>query len=182
MNKLKQILEFIRALLGFLLNLKKKKTDEKNEKPPRPIPGKLPDDVPDDTPSDSIGIVSGRPRDNGPVGEPFGGGAGMYRSPLDTLGVWTNGTGQASSFVGWALIAYATGMSLWGAGTGVSGWTLYGPCRRCGRCSNPWQGPPYIRRRVASSVSLSPGCLPRCRLRACYRPEHSRRRSCYHRR
>ena len=46
MNKLKQILEFIRALLGFLLNLKKKKTDEKNEKPPRPIPGKLPDDVP----------------------------------------------------------------------------------------------------------------------------------------
>lgn len=38
MNKLKQILEFIRALLGFLLNLKKKKTDEKNEKPPRPIP------------------------------------------------------------------------------------------------------------------------------------------------
>lgn len=101
MNKLKQILEFIRALLGFLLNLKKKKTDEKNEKPPRPIPGKLPDDVPDDTPSDSIGIVSGRPRDNGPVGGPFGGGAGMYRSPLDTLGVRTNGTGQASSFVGW---------------------------------------------------------------------------------
>ena len=41
MNKLKQILEFIRALLGFLLNLKKKKTDEKNEKPPRPIPGKF---------------------------------------------------------------------------------------------------------------------------------------------
>ena len=37
MNKLKQILEFIRALLGFLLNLKKKKTDEKNEKPPRTI-------------------------------------------------------------------------------------------------------------------------------------------------
>ena len=119
MNKLKQILEFIRALLGFLLNLKKKKTDEKNEKPARPIPGKLPDDVPDDvpddTPSDSIGIVSGRPRDNGPVGGPFRGGAGMYRSPLDTLGVRTNGTGQASSFVGWALIAYATGMSLWGA-------------------------------------------------------------------
>ena len=105
MNKLKQILEFIRALLGFLLNLKKKKTDEKNEKPARPIPGKLPDDVPDDTPSDSIG----------PVGGPFRGGAGMYRSPLDTLGVRTNGTGQASSFVGWALIAYATGMSLWGA-------------------------------------------------------------------
>ena len=91
MNKLKQILEFIRALLGFLLHLKKKKTDEKNEKPPRPIPGKLPDDV------------------------PFGGGAVMYRIPLDTLGVRTNGTGHASSFVGWALIAYATGMSLWGA-------------------------------------------------------------------
>ena len=56
MNKLKQILEFIRALLGFLLNLKKKKTDEKNEKPARPIPGKLPDDVPDDTPS--LGIMA----------------------------------------------------------------------------------------------------------------------------
>ena len=28
MNKLRQILQFIRALLGFLLNLKKKETDE----------------------------------------------------------------------------------------------------------------------------------------------------------
>ena len=82
MNKLKQILEFIRALLGFLLNLKKKKTDEKNEKPARPIPGKLPDDVPDDTPSDSIGIVSGRPRDNGPVGGPFGGVLGCVGALL----------------------------------------------------------------------------------------------------
>ena len=115
MNKLKQILEFIRALLGFLLNLKKKKTDEKNEKPARPIPGKLPDDVPDDTPSDSIGIVSGRPRDNGPVGGPFGGDAGMYRSPLDTLGVRTGYTRQAASFVGWTLFSYAVGMSFWGA-------------------------------------------------------------------
>jgi len=115
MNKLKQILEFIRALLGFLLNLKKKKTDEKNEKPPRPLPGKVAGGVAAGTRLGPIGIVSGRPRDNGPVGGPFGGGAGMYRSPLDTLGVRTNGTGQASSFVGWALIAYATGMSLWGA-------------------------------------------------------------------
>ena len=115
MSKLRQILEFIRALLGFLLNLKKKKADEKDGKPVRPIPEKLADEMPDDALAEGIGIVSGRPRDNGPVGGPFGGGAGMYRSPLDTLGVRTNGTGQASSFVGWALIAYATGMSLWGA-------------------------------------------------------------------
>ena len=117
MNKLKQILEFIRALLGLLLNLKKrkKKKDEKNEKPAHTIPGELPDEVPDDVPQEGIGIVSGRLGDDGPVGGPFRGGAGMYRSPLDTLGVRTNGTGQASSFVGWALIAYATGMSLWGA-------------------------------------------------------------------
>ena len=31
MNKLRQILQFIRALLGFLLNLKKKEKDEKKE-------------------------------------------------------------------------------------------------------------------------------------------------------
>ena len=39
MNKLKQILEFIRALLGFLLNLKKrkKKKDEKNENPEKSL-------------------------------------------------------------------------------------------------------------------------------------------------
>ena len=115
MSKLRQILEFIRALLGFLLNLKKKKTDVKNEKPARPIPGKLPDDVPDDTPSDSIGIVSGRPWDNGPVGGPFRGGIRMCRSPLGTLGVRTAYTGQAASFVGWTLFTYAVGMSLWGA-------------------------------------------------------------------
>ena len=41
MNKLKQILEFIRALLGFLLNLKKKKTDEKNEKAASPDTGQV---------------------------------------------------------------------------------------------------------------------------------------------
>lgn len=35
MSKLRQILEFIRALLGFLLNLKKKKADEKDGKPVR---------------------------------------------------------------------------------------------------------------------------------------------------
>jgi hypothetical protein len=32
MNKLRQILQFIRALLGFLLGLKKKETTEKEEK------------------------------------------------------------------------------------------------------------------------------------------------------
>ena len=99
MSKLRQILEFIRALLGFLLNLKKrkKKKDEKNEKP-----------------QEGIGIVSGRSRDNGPVGGPFRGGTGMCRSPLDTLGVRAAYTGQAASFVGWTLFSYAVGMSLWG--------------------------------------------------------------------
>ena len=113
MNKLRQILEFIRALLGLLLNLKKrkKKKDEKNEKPAHPIPGELPDDVP----QEGIGIVSGRLGDDGPVGGPFRGGTGMYRSPLDTLGVRTGYTRQAASFVGWTLFSYAVGMSFWGA-------------------------------------------------------------------
>lgn len=113
MDKLRQILEFIRALLGFLLNLKKKKkkTDEKNEKPARPIPGELPDDVP----QEGIGIVSGRLGDNGLVGGPFRGGTGMCRSPLDTLGVRKDYAGQAASVVGWTLFSYAVGMSFWGA-------------------------------------------------------------------
>ena len=113
MNQLRQLLEFIRALLGFLLNLKKrkKKKDEKNEKPAHPIP----DEVPDDVPQEGIGIVSGRPRNNSPVGGPFRGGTGMYRSPLDTLGVRTGYTRQAASFVGWTLFSYAVGMSFWGA-------------------------------------------------------------------
>ena len=117
MSKLRQILEFIRALLGFLLNLKKrkKKKDEKNEKPAHPIPGELPDEVPDDVPQEGIGIVSGRSRDNGPVGGPFRGGIRMCRGPLDTLGVRTGHTGQVASFVGWTLFTYAVGMSLWGA-------------------------------------------------------------------
>lgn len=58
MSKLRQILEFIRALLGFLLNLKKrkKKKDEKNEKPAHPIPGELPDEVPDDVPQEGMAL------------------------------------------------------------------------------------------------------------------------------
>ncbi|MBC5632895.1 hypothetical protein [Parabacteroides hominis] len=115
MSKLRQILEFIRALLGFLLNLKKKKADEKDGKPVRPIPEKLADEMPDDALAEGIGIVSGRPWDNGPVGGPFRGGIRMCRSPLDTLGVRTAYTGQAASFVGWTLFTYAVGMSLWGA-------------------------------------------------------------------
>lgn len=117
MNKLRQILEFIRALLGLLLNLKKrkKKKDEKNEKPAHPIPGELPDEVPDDVPQEGIGIVSGRLGDDGPVGGPFRGGTGMYRSPLDTLGVRAAYTGQTATFVGWTLFSYAVGMSFWGA-------------------------------------------------------------------
>lgn len=113
MNKLRQILEFIRALLGLLLNLKKrkKKKDEKNKKPAHPIP----DEMPDDVPQEGIGIVSGRLGDDGPVGGPFRGGTGMYRSPLDTLGVRTGYTRQAASFVGWTLFSYAVGMSFWGA-------------------------------------------------------------------
>ena len=89
--------------------------DEKNEKPAHPIPGELPDEVPDDVPQEGIGIVSGRLGDDGPVGGPFRGGTGMYRSPLDTLGVRTGYTRQAASFVGWTLFSYAVGMSFWGA-------------------------------------------------------------------
>lgn len=118
MNKLRQILEFIRALLGFLLNLKKKKPDGKSEEPvvemPEEMPGELPGQIPDDPPAEGIGIVSGRTRDNGLVGGPFRGGAGMCRSPLDTLGVQAAYTGQTASFVGWTLFSYAVGMSLWG--------------------------------------------------------------------
>lgn len=53
MNKLRQILQFIRALLGFLLNLKKKEKDEKKEKVAMPdnqpeVARVLPGDTGDD--------------------------------------------------------------------------------------------------------------------------------------
>ncbi|WP_293674673.1 hypothetical protein [uncultured Parabacteroides sp.] len=114
MNKLRQILEFIMSLLGFLLNLKKKEPDGKNEEPVVVLPGELPGEVEEGGSPEGIGIVSGRPRDSGLVGGPFGGGPGMCRGPLDTLGVRAACTRQFSSFVGWTMLAYAVGMSLWG--------------------------------------------------------------------
>ena len=115
MNKLRKILAFIRALLGFLLNLKKKKTDEKNEKPPRPIPGKLPADVPIVQPA----LPSLVPDGIGPagfVGGPFGGRVGVFGSPVDTLGVRGYGERhdgkrkqkqQLPVVAGWGLLMYA---------------------------------------------------------------------------
>ena len=114
MNKLKQILEFIMALLGFLLNLKKKEPDGKNEEPVVVLPGELPNEVANGGSPEGIGIVSGRSRDGGLVGGLFGGGLRMCRGPLDTLGVRAACMGQFSSFVGWTMLAYAAGMSLWG--------------------------------------------------------------------
>lgn len=88
MNKLRKILAFIRALLGFLLNFKKKRPDGKEEEnePVPPASGgqemfpaivqpALPSLVPD-----GIGPA-------GFVGGPFGGRVGVFESPVDTLGV-----------------------------------------------------------------------------------------------
>lgn len=88
MNKLRKILAFIRALLGFLLNFKKKRPDGKEEEnePVPPASGgqemfpaivqpALPSLVPD-----GIGPA-------GFVGGPFGGRVGVFGSPVDTLGV-----------------------------------------------------------------------------------------------
>ena len=76
MNKLKQILEFIRALLGFLLNLKKKEKDEKKEKVV------MPDNQPE-----VARVLPGDTGDDGFVGGPYRNRPGLDRGPVDTLGV-----------------------------------------------------------------------------------------------
>ena len=74
MNKLRQILQFIRALLGFLLNLKKKVKDEKKEKVV------MPDNQPE-----VARVLPGDTGDDGFVGGPYRNRPGLDRGPVDTL-------------------------------------------------------------------------------------------------
>ena len=76
MNKLRQILQFIRALLGFLLNLKKKEKDEKKETLV------MPDNQPE-----VARVLPGDTGDDGFVGGPYRNRPGLDRGPVDTLGV-----------------------------------------------------------------------------------------------
>lgn len=77
MNKLRQILQFIKVLLGFLLNFKKK--HEKNEKQEEvATPGNQPE---------VARVLLGDTRDDGFVGGPYRNRPGLDRGPVDTLGV-----------------------------------------------------------------------------------------------
>jgi len=76
MNKLRQILQFIKALLGFLLNLKKKEKDEKKEEVA------MPDNQPE-----VDRVLPGDTGDDGFVDGPYRNRPGLNRSPVDTLGV-----------------------------------------------------------------------------------------------
>lgn len=113
MKKLKEILEFIMALLGFLLNLKKRKPDEVGKK--TIVPERLPVVV---RPA-VAGPVSGLVGDDGLVGGPFRGSVGLCRSPVDTLGVRQTGyisrkrkASNLPALVGWGMLAYAVGSCL----------------------------------------------------------------------
>ena len=96
MNKLRQILQFIRALLGFLLNLKKKEKDEKKEKVARVLPGDTGDD--------------------GFVGGPYRNRPGLDWGPVDTLGVRKRFRGrfrkQLTVAAGYTLMLCAVGSCL----------------------------------------------------------------------
>lgn len=112
MQTVKEILQFIRALLGFLLKLKKKKPDVERKEPGNPevFPDVEPGVEPAEQP-EGIGLISGRPGNIGLVGGPFGNRPGVYRSPVDTLGVrtWRQ---TAALLTGWGVYVYALGNSL----------------------------------------------------------------------
>lgn len=102
MNKLRQILQFIRALLGFLLNLKKKETNGKKEEVA------MPDNQPE-----VARVLPGDTGDDGLVGGPYRNRPGLYRSAIDTLGVRQRFRGefrgQLAITAGYALMIYAAG-------------------------------------------------------------------------
>ena len=102
MNKLRQILHFIRALLGFLLNLKKKETNGKKEVVA------MPDNQPE-----VARVLPGDTGDDGFVGGPYRNRPGLDRGPVDTLGVRQRFPGefreQLAITAGYALMIYAAG-------------------------------------------------------------------------
>ena len=105
MNKLRQILQFIRALLGFLLNLKKKEKDEKKEKVA------MPDNQPE-----VAHVLPGDTGDDGFVGGPYRNRPGLDRGPVDTLGVRKRFRGrfrkQLTVAAGYTLMLCAVGSCL----------------------------------------------------------------------
>ncbi len=105
MNKLRQILQFIRALLGFLLNLKKKEKDEKKEKVA------MPDNQPE-----VARVLPGDTGDDGFVGGPYRNRPGLDRGPVDTLGVRKRFRGrfrkQLTVAAGYTLMLCAVGSCL----------------------------------------------------------------------
>ncbi|HBA31916.1 MAG TPA: hypothetical protein DCZ45_15255 [Parabacteroides goldsteinii] len=105
MNKLRQILQFIRALLGFLLNLKKKEKDEKKEEVV------MPDNQPE-----VARVLPGDTGDDGFVGGPYRNRPGLDRGPVDTLGVRKRFRGrfrkQLTVAAGYTLMLCAVGSCL----------------------------------------------------------------------
>ena len=105
MNKLRQILQFIRALLGFTLNLKKKEKDEKKEKVV------MPDNQPE-----VARVLPGDTGDDGFVGGPYRNRPGLDRGPVDTLGVRKRFRGrfrkQLTVAAGYTLMLCAVGSCL----------------------------------------------------------------------
>ena len=105
MNKLRQILQFIRALLGFLLNLKKKEKDEKKEEVV------MPDNQPE-----VARVLPGDTGDDGFVGGPYRNRPGLDRGPVDTLGVRKRFRGrfrkQLTVAAGYILMLCAVGSCL----------------------------------------------------------------------